>query len=528
MPTVRFAAAAGVINGKLYVTGGTLPGYISTNVTEIYDPALNSWTTGAPIPVARELAMSAVSNNELYVIGGYERGAVNGPVSRVDVFNPSTGWSTRSPMPTARTGGIAGAIDGWIYVAGGSAGNVFLNSNERYDPFSDTWTAEAPMPTSRLYTSGGVVNSKLYVIDGYNGGPLSANEAFNPNTSFSIRVRPVLVSLSIAPVSATLTTIGQTVQFIATGTFSDGSTQSTSGDSDEGVAWSSSNTGVSTIAPGGLATAVGPGATIIRAEAEDDGITLHAEALLSVDAVPPVITANDVSAEATSAAGATVSFAFSAVDDLDPNPSVIADHVSGATYPIGTTNVLITATDAAGNSSTRTLHVVVADATPPTLTLSGNITTDATSPAGVVVTYSNSATDIVSGAVAVNCVLSSGSSFPIGTSTVACTATDGAGNTASGSIQVLVQAAAAQVANLAILVRDFNLVQGIANSLDAKLQNILGALGAAQSGSAANVCGQLSAFINETQAQSGKKLTVAQANQLIVAATRIEAVVGCQ
>jgi hypothetical protein len=144
------------------------------------------------------------------------------------------------------------------------------------------------------------------------------------------------------------------------------------------------------------------------------------------------------------------------------------------------------------------------------------------------VTYTKSATDIVSGAVAVNCAASSGSTFPIGTSTVACTATDGAGIIASGSFQVLVQAAAAQVANLAILVQDFNLVQGIANSLDAKLQNILSALNAAQSGSVANVCGQLNAFINETQAQSGKKLTVAQANQLIVAATRIKAVVGCQ
>jgi hypothetical protein len=60
------------------------------------------------------------------------------------------------------------------------------------------------------------------------------------------------------------------------------------------------------------------------------------------------------------------------------------------------------------------------------------------------------------------------------------------------------------------------------------LSAILSALGAARSGSAANVCGQLHAFISETQAQSGKKLTVAQANQLIVAATRIDAVVGCQ
>jgi hypothetical protein len=189
--------------------------------------------------------------------------------------------------------------------------------------------------------------------------------------------------------------------------------------------------------------------------------------------------------------------------------------------------VIVTATDAAGNSSTKTLHVVVADTTRPTLTLPGNIIRDATSPAGVVVTYTASASDSVSPAVAVNCALPSGSTFPIGTTTVLCTATDGAGNTASGSFQVLVQAAAAQVANLAVVVQNFNLVQGIANSFDAKLQNILSALSAAQSGSVANVCGQLAAFINETQAQSGKKLTVAQANQLIAAATQIKAVVGC-
>ena len=767
MPTVRFGAAAGVINGKLYVTGGTLFGYVSTNVTEIYDPALNSWTTGTPIPVARELAMSAVSNNELYVIGGYERGTVNGPVGRVDVFNPSTGWSTRSPMPTARSAGIAGAIDGSIYVAGGAAaGGVFLTSNERYDPFSDTWTAEAPTPTARFYTSGGAVNSKLYVIDGYNGGPLSTNEVFNPNTSFSIRVRPVLVSLSIAPASATLTAVGQTVQFIATATFSDGTTQSTSGDPDEGILWTSSNAGVATIVPGGLATAVGPGATIIRAEGEDNGTTFHAEALLSVDSAPPVITANDVSAEATSAAGATVSFTFSAVDDLDPNPTVTADHVSGVTYPIGTTNVIVTATDAAGNSSTKTLHVVVADTTPPTITapadlvvntdpgtaaafvadagltavasdnggpvtvarsgvpagnlfpmgttvvtytatdgsgntatatqtvtvldaerptiaappdqtveatgngaaavnpgtatasdnggpvvisggeapgsyplgqttltwvatdqsgntasavqhitvvdttnptitappdktveatgpngaavdpgvavasdsggpvvvsggeapgsyplgqttltwvatdqsgntaravqhinvvdrtnptlsLPANITTDATGPSGAVVTYVASATDGVSGNLAVLCTPPSGATFPIGTTTVTCSAHDAANNSVTGSFTVLVQAAAAQVANLVVAVQNFNLVQGIANSLDAKLQNILGALNAAQNGSAANVCNQLGAFINETQAQSGKKLTVAQANQLIAKAMQIKAVIGC-
>jgi hypothetical protein len=223
-----------------------------------------------------------------------------------------------------------------------------------------------------------------------------------------------------------------------------------------------------------------------------------------------------------------VTFSFSATDDFDQHPTVSADHASGATFPIGTTNVIVTATDAAGNSSTQTFHVNVVDTTKPTLTLPANMTVDATSPAGAVVTYAASATDSASGSVAVTCAQPSGSTFPIGTSTVNCTAVDGAGNRVDGSFQLLVQAAAAQVSDLTVTVQSFNLAQGIENSLDTKLQNVLSALNAAKNGSVANVCNQLNAFINQTMAQSGKQLTVAQANQLIAAARQIEAVIGCQ
>jgi uncharacterized hydantoinase/oxoprolinase family protein len=162
------------------------------------------------------------------------------------------------------------------------------------------------------------------------------------------------------------------------------------------------------------------------------------------------------------------------------------------------------------------------------LTLPGSITTDGTSPVGAIVTYVASATDIVGGNVPVLCSKVSGAVFPIGTTTVTCTATDGAGNSMSGSFQVLVQAAAAQVSNLVALVQSFNLAQGIENSLDSKLQNVLAALNAAEDGNATSACGQLGAFINETSAQSGKKLTEAQANTLIAAAQQIRAVIGCQ
>jgi hypothetical protein len=83
------------------------------------------------------------------------------------------------------------------------------------------------------------------------------------------------------------------------------------------------------------------------------------------------------------------------------------------------------------------------DATPPVLEVPGPITVDATSASGASVTYSVSATDDADPNPTVSCSPPSGSTFPIGESTVTCTATDASGNVASGSFTVVVQDATA-------------------------------------------------------------------------------------
>lgn len=77
------------------------------------------------------------------------------------------------------------------------------------------------------------------------------------------------------------------------------------------------------------------------------------------------------------------------------------------------------------------------------------------------------------------------------------------------------------IENLVSTVEEMNLAHGIENSLDVKLQNAIDALNAAGSGYVAYTISKLQAFINECQAQSGKKLTIVQANQLIAEANRI-------
>jgi hypothetical protein len=159
-----------------------------------------------------------------------------------------------------------------------------------------------------------------------------------------------------------------------------------------------------------------------------------------VDTTPPVLSLpSDMTKEATGPSGASATFSASASDIVDGNVPVICDASSGDTFPLGVTTVHCSATDTHGNSASGSFTVTVQDTTPPSLNLPANITKEATGPGGAAATWSASATDIVDGSVAVSCDATSGDKFPIGTATVNCSATDDAGNTASGSFTVTVQ-----------------------------------------------------------------------------------------
>jgi hypothetical protein len=78
------------------------------------------------------------------------------------------------------------------------------------------------------------------------------------------------------------------------------------------------------------------------------------------------------------------------------------------------------------------------DSTPPTLNVLSSRTVEATGPTGAIAYFSTTATDDKDPNPAVSCAPSSGSTFPLGATTVSCTATDRVGNSSSGSFTVTV------------------------------------------------------------------------------------------
>jgi subtilisin family serine protease len=92
MPQGSWVTGFGVINGKLYVAGGS-DGVTQLNTLYIYDVATNTWTTGANLPVGAEAPGSAVLHGHLYVFGGFPT-----PLIMTQIYNPgSNTWDPAGP-----------------------------------------------------------------------------------------------------------------------------------------------------------------------------------------------------------------------------------------------------------------------------------------------------------------------------------------------------------------------------------------------------------------------------------------------
>lgn len=158
-----------------------------------------------------------------------------------------------------------------------------------------------------------------------------------------------------------------------------------------------------------------------------------------IDNTPPAITGcpSNISRFANASCQAVATWTTPIATD-NCSVTLTSDHVSGETFSLGTTKVTYTATDGAGIKTLCSFNVIVTDNTQPLISACpANISLFANSSCQAIATWvPPTATDNCS--VSLASTHSPGSTFPIGTTKVTYTATDGSGNKASCSFNVIV------------------------------------------------------------------------------------------
>ena len=213
MPQAQHHNAVVGLNGKVYVFGGGVqrqpggPTQFPVNNAWEYDPAADSWRALAPMPAPRLAAGAVESGGKIYVMGGVgayaglENQSLGGeqPHRVLDtnqVYDPATNtWQTKQTMPTPRNHMFMGAVAGKIYVIGGRVGSMAVVTGsttdlvEEYDIAADRWGAvKLRMPTPRDGGVAAVYQNRIFVAGGQSISAIAnsvsrALEAYDPATN---------------------------------------------------------------------------------------------------------------------------------------------------------------------------------------------------------------------------------------------------------------------------------------------------------------------------------------------------------
>ena len=99
----------------LYVVGGDG----ETSRVLIYDPASDTWSTGAEMPVHRNHLAAVAADGRVWAIGGRVAAGIQ---DRVDIYDPATDtWSSGPPLPEATSAASEGVLGSVIVISGGEA-----------------------------------------------------------------------------------------------------------------------------------------------------------------------------------------------------------------------------------------------------------------------------------------------------------------------------------------------------------------------------------------------------------------------
>jgi hypothetical protein len=278
--TDRESHTATLLNdGTVLIAGGY--GYLSSgwgNLTsaELYSPATETFTYTGSLNTDRDFHTATLKNDGTVLIAGGYGGVLPSYayLASAELYSPTTETFTYTGSLNTGRGYHAGAelSNGMVLIAGGIAllpSYSYLVSAELYNAATGVFTLTGSLNAARAFHTATLLNDGMVLMAGGlstdaeigTANVLASAELYEPATL----TPPDLVSIAVAPSKPTLPP-GATRQFIATGTFSDGSMEQLAS-----VTWASSDATLAQISNDasnhGVALAIAAGPVTITATA---------------------------------------------------------------------------------------------------------------------------------------------------------------------------------------------------------------------------------------------------------------------
>lgn len=145
VPYLAQQPAGAVLNGKIHYFGGGYPNSGTPLASHyVYDPALNSWSAAASLPIPRVIMEAAAINGKLYALSGQP------DKTRVDEYDPATNtWAPKNPLPDNDFWYSAIVVhNNEVFRFGGGGYIAPVKHVKKYDAATDTWNGIAVMPVA--------------------------------------------------------------------------------------------------------------------------------------------------------------------------------------------------------------------------------------------------------------------------------------------------------------------------------------------------------------------------------------------
>jgi Putative Ig domain/Galactose oxidase, central domain len=178
----------GLPNGKVLITGGAVNpnGSGALASAELYDPLAHTFTTIAPMNVARvDQTVTLLPNGKVLIAGGFNDAGV---LSSAELFDPATNTFTllTAPMTSLRAEHTATLLaSGKVLIAGGNNNSTSLATAEIFDPAANTFTPSAHLMGSvrQIHHADLLANGQVLVSGGFdaNNNALGSAEIYDPN-----------------------------------------------------------------------------------------------------------------------------------------------------------------------------------------------------------------------------------------------------------------------------------------------------------------------------------------------------------